>query len=321
MKEIVVTSNENGQKAEKFVRKFLSEAPLGFIYKSFRKKDIKVNGHWIHKDFVLHTGDVLRVYVTDQQLADFSKPREAEKKPLDYPIVYEDANVLIVDKPAGLLVYGEDDEHRKTLTRNVIDYLYYKGEYDPEKHAFNPAPAHRLDRNTAGLVIFGKTNEALRDLTALFKDREDISKKYLALVDGDLEGSGTIDKPLKKNLDTGLVSVTPLEKGGKSALTNYKVLHNYKGCTLVECEILTGRTHQIRVHMASIGHPVLGDGKYGNFEDNRKYRSLYGLTYQFLHAHEMSFGKLEGVLAPLSEKTFVSELTKQEQAILAKLPN
>jgi len=319
MKEIVISSRDAGQKAEKFVRKYLAEAPLGFIYKAFRKKDIKANGHWIHKDYVVQEGDVIRLYVTDQQLEDFKHPRLAEKKPFPYGIAYEDENVLIVDKPSGLLVYGDEKEKRNTLTQKVLDYLYYKDEFDPVNHAFVPAPAHRLDRNTAGLVIFAKTDAALKDLEVLFKDREDISKKYLALVDGIVEKGGVIEKPLKKNSETGLVTVTPVSEGGKEAKTGYEPIETFKNCTLLECVLYTGRTHQIRVHLASIGHPIMGDGKYGNYLDNRKFRTLYGLDYQFLRAHELTFGNLTGVLAPLSGKKFVSEVNDEEKAILEKL--
>jgi 23S rRNA pseudouridine955/2504/2580 synthase len=319
MKEITIDKVNSGQKAEKFVRRYLSEAPLGYIYKAFRKKDIKANGHWIHKDYILQEGDVVRIYVTDQQLADFAKPREAEKTMLAYPIVYEDENVLIVDKPAGLLVIGDESEKRNTLARKVLDYLYYKGEFDPNNHAFVPSPAHRLDRNTAGLVVFGKTDGGLKELEELFKDRSEITKKYTALVAGNLEKDGEINAPLKKNPESGLVSVTPLSEGGKEALTRYVVKEHFLDSTLVEAELVTGRTHQIRVHFASIKHPLLGDGKYGDFALNRIYKSAYGFDHQFLHATSIEFGSISGVLAPLAGKKFVSPLSKEEESLLAQL--
>jgi 23S rRNA pseudouridine955/2504/2580 synthase len=321
MKEIIIDKVNSGQKAEKFVRRYLTEAPLGFIYKAFRKKDIKANGHWIHKDYVLQEGDVVRIYVTDQQLADFLKPREASKMMLPYPIVYESANVLIIDKPAGLLVIGDDTEKRNTLARKVLDYLFYQGEFDPENHVFVPSPAHRLDRNTAGLVVFGKTDAALKELEEIFKDRTQLEKKYVALVYGVLTSDGEISAPLRKNSVSGLVSVISEAEGGKEALTRYKIKENFPDATLVEAELVSGRTHQIRVHFQYIKHPLIGDGKYGDFAANRLYKNKYGLDHQFLHATSISFKNVTGVLQELNGRTFVSDLTNEETNLLNKLRN
>ncbi|MCR5490894.1 MAG: RluA family pseudouridine synthase [Bacilli bacterium] len=319
MKEITITKANDGQKAEKFVKKYLSMAPLGFIYKAFRKKDVKVNGHWVTKEAILHEGDVLRIYVTDQQLEDFQKPRPAEKKPFPYPIVYEDGSVLIVDKPKGLLVYGDKTGVRETLGNAVLDYLYMKGEYEPETSSFVPSPAHRLDRNTSGLVVYGKTDAALKALTEIFKDRTLIDKRYLALVVGEVDRPGEIDKPLYKDANSGRVYVRPIDKGGKTALTRYKVVERYPGYTLLELELVTGRTHQIRVHLASIGHPIVGDEKYGDFADCRKVKALCGLESQFLHAYKMSFGEVGGSLKGLSGKTFESPMPESLRNIIAKV--
>ncbi|MCQ2798329.1 MAG: RluA family pseudouridine synthase [Bacilli bacterium] len=319
MKEIVVNKQNSGQKIEKFVKRYLTEAPLGFIYKAFRKKDIKVNGHWVHKDHVVNEGDVVRIYVTDAQLADFAKPREAIKQDFPYRIVYESENVLIVDKPAGILVIGDSNETRNTLARKVLDYLYFKGEFDPNNHIFVPSPAHRLDRNTAGLVVFGKTDAALHELEEMFKERNNIEKRYTALVAGVLNGEGEVDAPLAKDAEQGIVKVTPISKGGKKALTKYRVLKNFDDATLVECELITGRTHQIRVHMASIDHPMVGDGKYGDFQTNRIFKSIYNFDRQFLHATSMTFHQCRYPLKELEGQTFVSNLTKEEAELIAHL--
>ncbi len=319
MKEITIDHNNDGQKAEKFVKNYLKEAPLGFIYKAFRKKDVKVNGHWIKKDAILHEGDLLRIYVTDEQLKDFLVPSKAIKRPLEHEIVYEDENVLLINKRAGVMVVGDGDETRKTLAKDVVDYLYYKGEYDPKGGAFTPSPAHRIDRNTSGLVIFGKNDASLKELTLLFKNRKNIGKTYVALVKGEIYSSGEIRKPLRKDPSIGLVKVCPIEKGGKEAITEYKPLENFDGYSLVELELLTGRTHQIRVHMASIGHPLVGDGKYGDFETNRLFKSKVHYDHHFLHAKSMSFGVVEGVLSYLSDKTFEAPLPKEDLEVLSYL--
>lgn len=292
---------------------------MGYLYKAFRKKDIKVNGHWVHKDFVIHSGDEVRVYVTDAQLSDFAKPREATKKDFPYEIIYEDENVLLVNKPSGILVYGDKKEKRDTLTQKVLDYLYFKDEFNPDQPSFVPSPAHRLDRNTSGLVIFGKKDAALKELEELFKERTSLTKKYVALVAGTIDKGGEIKAPLAKDAISGIVKVTPTSQGGKEALTLYVPLERFIDSTLVECTLCTGRTHQIRVHMASISHPILGDGKYGDFMLNRSYKEKYGLKDQFLHASSMSFGQIDGVLASLSEKTFIAPLPKDKESVLVSL--
>ena len=318
MKEIRVTSANSGQRAEKFVRKFLNEAPLGFIYKAFRKKDIKVNGHWVKKDFILSEGDVVRIYVTDEQLADFKKPRPAVKREFPYEIAYEDDGVLIVNKPKGLLVYGDKLGSRETLGNAVLDYLYLKGEYDPSS-SFVPSPAHRLDRNTSGLVCYGKTDAALKELVELFKERSQLKKTYLALVLGDLPDEGSIDFPLWKNTESGRVYRRSIEEGGKPALTRYKVKKRYPGYTLVEVELVTGRTHQIRVHFALIGHPLVGDEKYGNFEDCRKVKALTGLESQWLHAYSLAFLNVGGALSSLAGKTVKAPVPKDLEKVIELL--
>ena len=319
MKEWVVPSSSEGQRIEKFVRKVLNEAPLSFIYKAFRKKDVKINGHWVKKDAIVHEGDTVRVYVTDEQLKDFSQEREVEKKELDVPIIYEDDNILILDKPAGLLVTGDEGEKRNTLSRKVLDYLYLKGEFDPKEHSFVPSPAHRLDRNTGGLVVFGKTDAALKELEEAFKERVGLEKHYLALVVGDVAEGGDIEAPLKKDTKMGLVKVTPVKEGGKSAHTIYKVKERFGPATLFEVDLLTGRTHQIRVHMAYIKHPIVGDGKYGDFQENRKYNSKYGFNRQFLRAYSLTFKGLKAPLDYLSNRTFHSHLSEDELVIIEDL--
>lgn len=319
MKEITIDRNNAGQKVEKFVKNYLKEAPLGFIYKAFRKKDIKVNGRWVRKDAVLEEGDVLRIYVTDEQLKDFLLPKKVEKKNISYPIVYEDENILIVNKPSGVMVVGDGKETRKTLAKEVVDYLYFKGEYDPSSGAFTPAPAHRIDRNTSGLVLFGKNDASLKALTELFKNRENIRKTYFGLAKGEISQEGEIDKPLRKDSSKGMVYVCSVEKGGREAKTKYRPVQFFKGFTLLELELLTGRTHQIRVHLASIGHPLVGDGKYGDFETNRFFKSHVGFDHQFLHAAKIQLGKITGTLSYLSDKSFEAPFSKEETKVLSSL--
>ena len=315
-----VNSSEAGQSLEKYVLKILPSAPLSFIYKLFRKKDVKVNGHHEDKNFRLSSGDEIAIYITDAQIEEFSKERAVQPNQIikDW-IVYEDRNVLFINKPRGLLVQ-KSAPNDESLDQLVVAYLIDTKQYDPSaEKAFIPGPAHRLDRNTSGLVAFGKNHASLELLFELFKNHDLINKHYLALVVGNLENDkGTIDAPLKKDENKNLVTVS---KNGKTAKTVYKVIKRYQNYSLLDVTLLTGRTHQIRVHMAYINHPIVGDGKYGNFEINKEFKNKYGFTSQFLHAYKMGFGDLPEPLSNLSRKEFVAEPREDIANILKELDN
>ena len=320
MIEYKVSSREENQRIDKFLRKYLNEAPLSFIYKLFRKKDVKVNGHWVKQDYILKKDELIFIYVSNQQLEEFSKPKELQKAELKYQIIYEDENILIINKPRGLLVHGDSSEKRNTLSNEVLNYLYFKGEYNPRvDHGFVPGPAHRLDRNTSGLVVFGKNLPTLQLLEDLFKDKVDISKIYCALVCGDLDHELEIDLPLLKDPNSGLVKVAKMKDGAKSALTKVTPVKHLGEYTLVNAELITGRTHQIRVHLSSVGYPIVGDGKYGDFKANRLFKDQYKFENQFLHAEKLSFKNIKKPLDYLSGKTFIAPLAKEEKELLNKL--
>ena len=320
MKEIVITSVNKGQRCDKFVRKYLNEAPLSFIYKLFRVKDVKVNGKKVDPNYILLEGDVLRIYVKDEKLAEFNKPKEIVITKLDFEIIYEDENILIINKPSGLLVHGDKNEKRRTLSNMVLNYLYSKGEYNPsDSLGFVPSPCHRLDRNTSGLIVFAKNLESLQIMEELFKEKISLKKEYLTLVAGRIFEKGKIDAPLLKNEETKTVKVVSEAKGGKKALTYYEPIETYKDSTLVRVNIVTGRTHQIRVHFSYIKHPVLGDSKYGDFNVNKRFEKAFDYKNQFLHAERLSFLDIEGKLSYLSNKVFTSKLPRKEQDIINKL--
>ena len=311
-----ITLKDANQRVDKYVKKYLNEAPLSFIYKLFRKKDVKINKHWVKENYILQEGDELAIYISDQQLEEFNKPKEIEKVNLNHPIIYEDENILIVDKPRGLLVHGDENEKVVTLANEVINYLYFKGEYDPKEKGFIPAPAHRLDRNTSGMVVFAKNLISLQILEELFKNKDNIDKEYLALVKGRVDQKLEIDSPLLKDEKTGTVRIS---KYGKSALTFVEKVKFYGDFTLVKVRILTGRTHQIRVHLASLNHPVIGDSKYGDFKINKMFKDLYGFENQFLHAYKLKFKNIDSKLSYLSNKEFVSPLPSELDKLLKKI--
>lgn len=319
MKELVIPKENQGQRADKFVRKYLSNAPLSFIYKIFRVKDVKVNGKRINKDYILKENDLMQIYVTDKQLEDFNKTRLVVKTNTNLDVIYEDNNIIIVNKPSGLLVHGDEQEKRITLTNIVLNYLAEKGEFDVNNHVFVPAPCHRLDRNTSGLVVFSKNMESLHLLEELFKEKKQINKEYICLVNGKLYGSNKIDAPLYKDEKTKIVSVRKIENGGKSALTYYDVIDTFMDCSLLKVRIVTGRTHQIRVHLAYINHSILGDNKYGNFNTNKIFKDNYHYENQFLHAEKLQFLSIEGILSYLSNKTFIAPLPDKEKKIIEEI--
>lgn len=304
MKEITIGKNDAGQRLDRFLAKAVPLLPASLAQKYIRIKRIKRNGGRADRDTRLEAGDVLQLYINDEF---FDKPREdnafltvATPK---LNIVYEDEHILLVDKRPGLAVHPHDGaEYGRTLIDHIQAYLYQKREWRPrEENAFTPALCNRIDRNTGGIVIAAKTAEALRVMNQKIKDRE-LDKRYLAIVEGTpkpKEGSlkGYLFKDEKKN--RVFVTDTP-QPGSKSCQTNYKVLTSANGLSLVECELITGRTHQIRAQFAYAGHPLLGDGKYGKLNKN------FDRNYQALYSYKLTFAfttDAEG-LAYLDGKTF-----------------
>ncbi len=307
MKEFVIGPNDAGQRLDRFLSKAVPLLPASLAQKYIRIKRIKLNGARAERDTRLKAGDVLQLYIHDEF---FDKPREdnayltvATPK---LNIVYEDEQILLVDKRPGLAVHPHDGaEYGRTLIDHIQAYLYQKREWNPRgENAFTPALCNRIDRNTGGIVIAAKTAAALRILNQKIKDRE-LDKRYLAVVEGvpnPQKGSlkGYLFKDAKKN--RVFVTDTP-QTGAKSCQTNYRVLASRNGLSLVECELITGRTHQIRAQFAHAGHPLLGDGKYGKLDKryDRNYQALYSykLTFKFTTDGEE--------LAYLDGKTFCVE--------------
>lgn len=316
-----ITNKDCNQRIDKFLKRMLKDAPVSFLYKMFRQKDVKVNGKKANIDYILKEGDAVDIYLKEDLLNQFHKEALLRPVKADFPILYEDDNILVIDKPKGLLVHGDEGEKRITLQNMVLNYLKDKREWDPDSlTGFIPSPAHRLDRNTSGIVIFGKNLPALQELLTLFRERTQIEKRYTLLVRGTTSERGEINYPLIKDSNKKMVKVGTIQKGAKPALTRFHRIKSYTcGFSLVEAELLTGRTHQLRVHFAAIGHPIVGDSKYGDFKVNENFEKLYGLKNQFLHASYFKFDKIDGVLSYLSGKEFTSSLPEKEQKILSSI--
>ncbi len=319
MKEIIITEKEAGQRIDKLIRKTLSEAPLSFIYRLFRLKDIKVNGKRVDISYQVLKDDKVTIYITDKQLQDFVKPRMMANNYNKLNIIYEDENILVINKPSGILVHGDYEEKRITLANQVLGYLASKNEFDPAIASFIPSPAHRLDRNTSGLVFFGKNIESLQCLMELFKNKDALDKEYYALLDGKVLEEGHIDLPLIKDEKNNEVRVGSIKNGAKEAHTSYRLLAFKDGYSLVKAKLITGRTHQLRVHFQAIGHPIVGDRKYGNIKTNREFKLKYAYDHQFLHAYRILLKNVNGKLNYLSNHIFKAEFPKKEKEIIGLL--
>ncbi|MFA6796670.1 MAG: RluA family pseudouridine synthase [Bacilli bacterium] len=318
--EIIVDEMSANQRIDKLVRRTLNNAPLSFIYKMFRQKDVKVNGKRAKIDYITKVGDKVFIYIKEDYLKEFSKPKLVKPVKSRMKILYEDDNLLIVNKPVGLLVHGDEHEKRITLQNIFLNYLIAKGEYNPNNPTkFVPGPAHRLDRNTSGIVVMGKNLPTLQKLLELFRTKEHIEKTYLALLAGNPPRRGKIDYPLIKDGDKGIVRLGHIEKGAKKALTEYVVEEKYGTYSLVRAKLITGRTHQLRVHFKAINCPIVGDGKYGNYNVNKKFSTAFGLRNQMLHASTFEFKDIDGYLSYMSGKKFEAPLPKKEASILEAL--
>ena len=314
MKEFTIGPNDSGQRLDRFLSKTVPLLPASLAQKYIRIKRIKLNGARAERDTRLTVGDVLQLYINDEF---FETPRQDNAYlTVAVPklhIVYEDENILLADKRPGVAVHPHDGaEYGRTLIDHIQAYLYQKHEWSPRgENSFAPALCNRIDRNTGGIVIAAKNAEALRILNQKIKDRE-LDKRYLAIVEGTprpARGSlkGYLFKDAKKN--RVFVSDAP-QPGAKTCQTNYRVLATNQGLSLVECELITGRTHQIRAQFAHAGHPLLGDGKYGklNKRFDRNYQALYSykLTFRFT-TDAGCLGYLNGRCFCVEDVDFVQE--------------
>ncbi len=287
MKEIVVKKNDSGQRLDRFLTKSFGSLPQALMYKYIRTKRIKLNGKRAEISTRLNEGDLLQLYINDDLLAPAKPKYDFLSAPVRLDIIYEDENILLVNKPEGLVVHPDKVEYRDTLIMRIQHYLYDKGEFKPDDEAsFKPALVNRIDRNTGGIVIAAKTAEALRVLNEKLKNRE-LDKYYLCIVHGVPKRKHDIlVGQLEKDGDTNTVAVSNRRtESSRTIRTEYTVIASAGGYSLVKIKLLTGRTHQIRAHMASIGHPLLGDGKYGVNKADRK----RGFEHQALWSYRLKF--------------------------------
>ena len=304
MKSFIISANDANQRLDKFISKSLPNLPKALMYKYIRTKRIKINNKRAEISTRLLIGDVVDMYINDEF---FEKPApryDFLHSPKNLDIIYEDDNIMLLDKKVGLLSHPDENEYIDTLITRVKRYLYENASYNPEEeNSFSPSLVNRIDRNTGGIVIAAKNAEALRILNEKMKYRE-LHKFYLCVLHGTLsKKEDTLEGYLKKDEDKNKVFVYKnMQKDAKKIRTHFKVLDSYDNLSLVEVELLTGRTHQIRAHFASIGHPLLGDGKYGKNSLNKE----RGYKKQFLYSYKLvfDFSTDAGILEYLNHREY-----------------
>lgn len=342
MHEIIINANDAGRRLDRFLRKYLPGAPLGEIYKTIRK-DCKIDSKRRPESYILNEGDVLTLYLTDEELRRFGAASAApagscpptrpggtgRRAKRTFSIIYEDDNILIVSKPFGLLTHGDSREKKDHLANQVKDYLIETGSFDPRNEkVFVPAPVNRLDRNTTGIVLFGKNAASMRELNRMIRE-DSIRKTYMTVACGIIDDELQLGGSLVKDEAANKVKILHGDDG-KEVRTTVRPLEvlRFGGslkATLCEVELITGRSHQIRAHLASVGHPLIGDSKYAgsNAADINRYVSKnLGLSTQLLHAVRIEFpgsAAASEVLGYLSGRSFESPAPKHFRDVLKGL--
>ena len=322
MKQITVSKNEAGQRLDKLLGKYLKEAPKSFIYKMLRKKNITLNDKKATGNEMTASGDIVKIFLSDETYEKFAgKPQEkppVPKKSVSSSIcvLYEDEDVLFLNKPAGILSQKAQPQD-VSINEMFLAYLLEKGEITEEELMhFKPSICNRLDRNTSGIVACGKSLPGLQALSAMLRERT-MKKYYLTIVSGRVSHDSYIQGYLTKDERTNKVSISETAAADSQPIeTGYHILAYGQDLTLLEVHLITGRTHQIRAHLSSIGHPIIGDEKYGNSRVNKAFRQKYKLQAQLLHSYRMKFPVMEGTLKKLSGKQILATVPRKFSLIL-----
>lgn len=320
VKEFLVQENEAGQRLDKLLLKILNKAPKSFIYKMLRKKNIVLNGKKAEGSEKLEYNDEIKLFLSDDTIEKFVGnvgTTDVElTKDFDLDIIYEDSHLLVINKPLGLLSQKADKDD-VSMVEHVISYMLSSKQITKEQMiSFKPSISNRLDRNTSGILIAGKSLLGLQEMARLLKNRT-LGKYYLTIVKGRIPDKKIIEGYLSKDDRKNLVSISKSETPNSNYIcTEYEpikhsVIKNNKGIkgdyTLLKVKLITGRSHQIRSHLASIGHPIIGDFKYGDQKINHYFKISYGLFHQLLHSYRMGFPEITGELSYLSGQEFIAK--------------
>ncbi|MBU5592829.1 RluA family pseudouridine synthase [Clostridium sp. MSJ-4] len=303
--KIEIGINEAGQRLDKFLRKLLKDVPLSTIYKVIRKGDVKVNGVKSKEKYSLSQGDIVTI---DNIESKKEKGLKFQKVKANFKVTYEDENMLLLEKWPGVLVHSDKKGGEPTLTDYVLSYLYDKGDYNPEKEiTFTPASCNRLDRNTSGIVIFGKNFDSLKALNEMIRERK-IKKYYSALVKGRIK-DGVYEAYISKDGEENRSKVFNERKSDtKKIAMEVKTIQSNGAFSFIEIDLLTGRSHQLRAHLSFLGNAIIGDGKYGDKKLNSFFNNKFGLDYQFLYAYKVIFKDCPESLSYMVNKTIAETL-------------
>jgi len=288
-----ISGNDKDQRLDRFLKKYFVRAPLSHIYRLIRK-DIRLNGKKARPETMLTEGDVLDVFISEEEASRLHEKKKIYDTGRQFSVIYEDDDILAVSKPFGLLTHGDHKEKKNTLTNQVAAYLAARGEYAPDREkTFSPSPVNRLDRNTTGLVLFGKNADALKTLNRLIRERDHIGKYYLTIASGEMKNDMILRGRMEKDEDRNRVRLT--DSGGRDVETYVKPLKISGGYTLAEVRLITGRSHQIRAHLAGAGFPLIGDPKYGSRKANAEIKKRLGISTQLLHAYKLEIRGLNNI--------------------------
>jgi len=363
MKQFYVQQNEAGQRLDKLLAKILNKAPKSFIYKMLRKKNITLNGKKAEGSEMLVVQDEIKLFLSDETMEVFNEQVETIEVKEQLNVIYEDQHILIVNKPLGVLSQKAEKDD-VSMVEHVISYMISSKQITKEQlNTFKPAICNRLDRNTGGILVAGKSLLGLQEMARLLKDRS-LNKYYLCIVKGKVEDKKRIEGYISKDEDKNQVKIYPnqtddtdyicteyepiayskyalkekavmREEAYQRNLKKESIVNNslekdelkietedpFGSFTLLQVKLITGRSHQIRAHLASIGHPLIGDFKYGDQKTNHYFRKRYGLTYQLLHSHRMIFPNIEGELSYLTNKEFTAKVPELFEQIRKDLFN
>ena len=333
MEMLRITGQESGQRLDKYLRRRFPGAPFSFLHRMLRRKNITLNGRRADGSELISAGDELRLFLSEETISSMRAGKaqpagvfsgkesagasgnasaagasgERISRPPAFGIIYEDSDILIADKPAGLLTQKASAGDR-SLNDELVRYLLDTGKAAPESfHYYRPSAVNRLDRNTSGIVLCALTLRGAQFLSEMIRSRQ-VRKYYRMVVLGAVHKPGEITGGLIKDSRTNTVAFADREDAGMASRTVYRPVRTGKRYTLIEAELVTGRTHQLRVHMASAGHPILGDPKYGDLKENRRLKDRFGIRHQLLCAARLVFPETEGEFARLSGREFNAQL-------------